>query len=99
MSPTKAPGVSARVFPSLLILPEILFFIKGDPESGLCIYDATGLPIVKLLPLRESSGSFIFEWDGKSSSGTDANPGFYYYKTVSGTVSGKMVKVTRCRVL
>jgi hypothetical protein len=66
---------------------------QADPGCGLSIYDASGRLIATLLSTRESEGSVIYDWVVKSGYGTDAHPGLYYYRTNSGSVAGKMVKV------
>ena len=65
---------------------------QEDANHGLFIFDVSGRQVATLSPERESSGSVVFEWDGKTDAGTEAKPGLYYYRTGSGAASGKVVK-------
>lgn len=66
----------------------------GVPSGDyLIIYDAAGNKITSLLPVENHHNQTVYEWDGKSSSGNNACPGFYYYKSATGNVCGKMIKV------
>lgn len=61
----------------------------------LSVYDASGRLIVSLLPSLHDTGTYVYNWNGKISSGMEAVPGFYYFKTGSGQemVSGKILKI------
>jgi hypothetical protein len=87
-------GISGFAYPSPFSdHVSIKVEINGDPHSGLAIYDASGRLVVILNPAQVSSGSLTYEWDGRSASGKEVNAGFYYYNALSGSVSGKMVKI------
>ena len=62
-----------------------------NSDQELSVYDASGRLITSLNPARHEPGKDVYIWNGKTGSGVDAVPGFYYYKTGSGpgTVSGK----------
>lgn len=72
--------------------------INIDWEMGasreLSVFDASGRLIATLLPSRFEAGEAVYYWNGKSKSGVDVVPGFYYFKTGSGhgSVSGKILK-------
>jgi len=73
--------------------------IRIDKAAGtgqeLLIYDASGRLISSLLPAGNEKGTYIYTWNGKTTSNMNALPGFYYYKTDSskGIVSGKILKI------
>ena len=69
---------------------------KGtNQDRDLSLYDASGRLIASLLPSASEEGKNLYTWNGKTTSGMDAVPGFYYYKTANdkGFVSGKILKV------
>jgi len=65
---------------------------NADPGCGLSVYDASGRLVATLLSTQVSSGKVIYDWDGKTGTGSGTQPGLYYYRTSSGLISGKMVK-------
>jgi hypothetical protein len=67
--------------------------LNGNIKDALNVYDASGRLVVRLSSRDGSSGQAVYEWNGITESGVKAKPGFYYYSTVSGSVSGKIVKV------
>jgi len=66
--------------------------ISGNRE--LSVYDASGRLITRLLPSSCQTGTLIYDWYGKTASGIEAVPGFYYFRVGSGkeTVAGKILK-------
>lgn len=64
-------------------------------NQELSVYDASSRLIASLTPARYEMGTAVYNWNGKTSSGMEAVPGFYYYKTGSGqgSVSGKILKI------
>jgi len=54
--------------------------------QDLYVYDASGRLVVRLAPSPNGEKPAAYRWNGKTTSGTKASPGFYYYKT---TVDGK----------
>jgi hypothetical protein len=67
---------------------------SGSGNLELSVYDASGRFITSLIPAWHERGTDVYNWNGKTSSGMDAAPGFYYYRTSSGQgiVSGKIMK-------
>jgi hypothetical protein len=61
----------------------------GDSDGVLSIYDASGRVIKTLLPGNVSENSVSYDWVA----GNDMDPGFYFFKSATGQVSGKMVKM------
>jgi len=68
---------------------------SGISNQELAVYDASGRLITSLSPAKVETATDVYIWDGKTSTGMDAVPGFYYYKTDSGqgTASGKILKI------
>jgi len=66
--------------------------IKGRAGSitELQIYDAAGNKVITLRPTSQTSDEVIYQWNGKTASGTPVKPGLYLYQ--AGDVSGKVVK-------
>lgn len=66
---------------------------SADPDNCLRIYDAAGNNIATIFPSENLPGETVYTWNGKSTSGVKASPGFYYYRSASGNVCGKVIKV------
>jgi hypothetical protein len=64
----------------------------ADPDNCLRIYTAAGINITTLFPAECNAGTVVYEWNGKSDAGAAVSPGFYYYRSASGRVSGKVIK-------
>ncbi len=71
--------------------------IKADNSFGntgcMIIYNAAGNYITTLLPVTQSNGEVIYQWNGKTANGYNAVPGCYFYRTQDGSVNGKVVKM------
>ncbi|MCK9203273.1 MAG: T9SS type A sorting domain-containing protein [Bacteroidales bacterium] len=65
----------------------------GNAHSFLSVYDASGRLLATLLPISQDNGSLVYSWNGKTTSGMEVVPGFYYYKLNTGTISGKILKL------
>lgn len=63
-----------------------------DHGNCLTIFDAAGSNIATLFPVEKNPGQLVYRWNGRSASGAPVSPGFYYYKSVTGKVSGKVLK-------
>lgn len=63
-------------------------------ESGnyLRIYNSAGTLVATLFPSEYHQGETVYRWNGKSASGANVSPGFYFYKSSAGDVCGKMIK-------
>lgn len=61
-------------------------------DDLLGIYDVTGNKVATLYVSESHEGQSVYAWNGKTDSGVDAEMGFYYYKTASGAVCGKVIK-------
>jgi hypothetical protein len=63
--------------------------VESDEVPGvISVYDAAGSLITNLLPDHVSGGFVLYDW----AAGKNIKPGFYYYKSGTGLVAGKMVK-------
>lgn len=92
-SDPQSPGTAYASFPNPF-RDHVMIRVKTDEGADNClkIYDATGRIIATLFPAGYVSGEAVYEWNGKSASGAPASPGFYYFKSPSGRVCGKVIK-------
>lgn len=67
--------------------------ITGKTAGKLIISDAAGNYITTLLPVNQNQEEVIYEWNGKTASGHNTVPGFYFYRSEDGSVSGKVVRM------
>lgn len=65
----------------------------SSEKTALEIYDAAGRKLVTLLPQTWGDKGCIYSWNGKNSAGQEVATGFYYYKTVAGNTTGKLLKI------
>ena len=64
----------------------------------LSIYDLNGKKIMSIVDEKQSSGSYQFQWSGKSSDGTFVSSGSYIY-TLSVTNQNEVVSESKTLIL
>lgn len=90
---TMTQAASSHVYPNpFLHNVKIRLNNSIDGNDIIHVYDAAGNMITDLQSSKKSDKSVIYEWNGKTASGTEAGSGFYYYGNESGTITGKLVK-------
>lgn len=71
----------------------ISFFIPGETDVRINIFDVSGRRVRELVSKRMTAGTHTVEWDGLDSSGGTSASGVYFYRFSAGstTISKKMI--------
>lgn len=67
------------------------FELPGSADTSVIITDSRGLPVTEIKLGYLEAGRNLFEWDGKSASGTKMPEGVYHFKVSAVTRHGEAV--------
>ncbi|MEN8202099.1 MAG: FlgD immunoglobulin-like domain containing protein, partial [Bacteroidota bacterium] len=61
--------------------------LPANASVSLSIYDASGKVVYAVKGINYPQGNQVINWDGKSNSGEDVKPGYYFIKVSAGSLT------------